>query len=65
MMVNFSPINPETRINVSGLISGDETRNDIIAPSGKALLSSEITTAMVPQAHSGVSAAISTLAGIT
>jgi hypothetical protein len=55
-------ITPEMKINPSGLISGDEVRNAMIGPQGKAVVSIPINTAVVPQAHKGVKAPKRTLA---
>jgi hypothetical protein len=50
------------KIKPSRLISGDEVRNAIIGPQGKAVVSIPIRTAVVPQAHKGVNAPKRTLA---
>jgi hypothetical protein len=55
-IAKFNPMNPEIRTNVSGLISGDETRKAMTGAQGKAVVSNEMTTAIVPQAQSGVRA---------
>ena len=48
-------------MNPSGLIKGDDVRNAIIGPQGRAAVSIETITAMVPQAQKGVNAPKATL----
>jgi hypothetical protein len=60
-IANFNPIIPFKKTKTSGLIRGEETRNAIIGPQGKAVTTIEIITAIVPQAHKRVKVANPTL----
>ena len=58
------PTTPVIKTNPSGLINGDEVRNAIIGPQGSVVVSIPMSTAVVPQAQSGVNAPNATLAMI-
>src|SRR5665647_1931261 len=58
------PMMPDSKTNPSGLIKGDDVRNAMIGPHGSAVASMERTTAIVPQAQSGVNAPKATVAGM-
>ena len=55
---------PANNIKVSGLIRGEDVKKAITGPQGSAVLSNPITTAIVPQAQSGVNAPKNTLVPI-
>ena len=60
-IANLNPVIPAKMTKTSGLIKGDDTKNAIIGPQGREVITMEITTAIVPQAHKGVKVPKATL----
>jgi hypothetical protein len=58
---NFTFIIPDSIINRSGLIRGDDVIKAIIGPHGSTVVSIDTITAIVPQEHNGVNAPNATL----
>jgi hypothetical protein len=63
-VANLLPKNAVSNIYSEGLVSGEDIRNAITGPQGIAETNIDKSTAIVPQAHSGVSAPNATAPGI-